>query len=119
MSDRHSQEGVMDSVTEGMECRKGRWRLVGLLFVSSLGCTQPQCQGLPGAPCTPVPTDPLTHRDSSPEWIPALQYHQVQILDCGDQVSTKGQVCKSNGDVKGLGGKPEVAKVRWQMASPT
>lgn len=69
---------------------------------------------VPGPPRGPVSLYPLiwapTHRNSSPEWIPALQHHQVQILDCGDQVTTKGQVCKSNGDVKALGGKPEVAK---------
>lgn len=83
----------------------------GRLILMPLGYTQPL---VPGPPRGPVSLYPLirapTHRNSSPEWIPALQHHQVQILDCGDQVTTKGQVCKSNGDVKALGGKPEVAK---------
>lgn len=119
MSDRHSQEGAMDSITEGMEHREGRWRQVLQLTLCASWLNSAfsarASQG-PWAPLYPL-IQVLTYRDSSPEWIPTLQHHQVQILDCGDQVTTKGQVCKSNGDVKALGGKPEVAKVRWQMTS--
>lgn len=104
-SDRRSQEGARSSVIEGLEQREGGWRQGGLM---------PPAPGLPGGPAF------ADLGSSSQRQLPrpALQHYQVRILDCGDQVTAKGQMCEGNSDVRDLGGEPEVTGVRWQVAGP-